>query len=120
MIEAISTLTPELDRALTAELSGAAGAAAGVPGAAAANAASAAAPQGVGGPSFADAIRESLTSAMEVVQTGESMSIAAARGEASLHETVHAVIKAELTVQAVTSIRDQAVRAYQDLVRMPI
>ncbi len=118
MIEAISSLTPELDRALTAELTGA-GPAAG-PNAATAARATANAVGNVSGPSFADTVRETLNTAMEVVQTGERMSIAAARGEASLHDTVHAVIQAELTVQAVTSIRNQAVQAYQDLVRMPI
>lgn len=118
MIEAISSLTPELDRALTAEVTGAGPA--GGPNAATPARATVAGAGAAAGPSFADTVRETLHTAVEVVQTGERMSIAAARGEASLHDTVHAVIQAELTVQAVTSIRNQAVQAYQDLVRMPI
>ncbi len=71
-------------------------------------------------PGFTETVANAFQSAMDTVQAGETAAIAGARGEASIHDTVHAVINAELTVQAVTSIRDKAVQAYQDLIRMPI
>lgn len=71
-------------------------------------------------PGFSETMRAAFNTAIETVANAESSAIAGARGEASLHDTVHAVINAELTVQAVASIRDKAVQAYQDLIRMPI
>ena len=44
----------------------------------------------------------------------------AAMGEADLNELIVAVSKAELTLQTVVTVRDRAIQAYQDILRMPI
>lgn len=72
------------------------------------------------GPGFAEALTQAARSAYGAVAAGEAAANAGALGEASLHDVVHAVVSAELTVTAVTSIRDRAVAAYQDLLRMPV
>lgn len=74
----------------------------------------------VPGTSFADALKSAAQNAYSTVSAGEAAAQAGALGQASLHDVVHSVIQAELTVQAVTSIRDKAVQAYQELLRMPV
>ncbi len=75
---------------------------------------------GAGAAGFMDALKAAAQNAADTVAHGEAMSQAGALGQASLHDVVHSVIAAELTVQAVTAIRDRAVQAYQELLRMPV
>lgn len=78
------------------------------------------APSSAHGPTFADALKSAAQQAYDTVSAGERAAQAGALGQASLHDVVHSVIQAELTVQAVTSIRDKTIQAYQELLRMPV
>jgi flagellar hook-basal body complex protein FliE len=44
----------------------------------------------------------------------------ATAGKANVTDVVTAVSAAEVTLQAVTAVRDKAVAAYQEILRMPI
>ena len=72
------------------------------------------------GESFAEALREATDDAIETLKTSEEESMKAAMGKADLNELIVAVSKAELTLQTVVTVRDRAVQAYQDIMRMPI
>lgn len=71
-------------------------------------------------PSFSELVNESLDSARDAGYTGESISAATLAGKAELHELVVAMTNAELTLQTVVAVRDKAISAYQDIVKMPI
>jgi flagellar hook-basal body complex protein FliE len=48
------------------------------------------------------------------------MSLAAAAGKADINDVVMAMSQAERTLQTVVTLRDRAVQAYQQIMRMPI
>lgn len=72
------------------------------------------------GGDFTQALKEATEGAIETMRSGETQSFQATVGNADMNEVVMAVNKAELTLQTVVSIRDKAVQAYQDILRMPI
>ena len=72
------------------------------------------------GDSFAEALRDATDDAIATLKTSEDASMKAAMGEADLNELIVAVSKAELTLQTVVTVRDRAIQAYQDIMRMPI
>lgn len=73
-----------------------------------------------GGSSFAALVKSAAGSAMATAQAGETASIAALQGRADISEVVTAVAEAELTLQTVIAVRDKALDAYHDIIRMPI
>ncbi len=73
-----------------------------------------------GGSTFADLVKTAAGSAMETATAGEAASIAALQGRADISEVVTAVAEAELTLQTVIAVRDKALDAYHDIIRMPI
>jgi flagellar hook-basal body complex protein FliE len=79
---------------------------------------------GSGGPApaegFAALLERTLTQAVEAGQAGETASIEALAGRASLQDVVQAVNAAEITLQTVVAVRDRMIAAYQDILRMPI
>ncbi|ACI97644.1 flagellar hook-basal body complex protein FliE [Rhodospirillum centenum] len=70
--------------------------------------------------SFAGFVETAVKSAIKTVRTGEEMSAAGLQGKASAQEVVQAVMSAEMTVQAVVTVRDKLVSAYLDIMRMGI
>jgi flagellar hook-basal body complex protein FliE len=70
--------------------------------------------------SFTAFMDRQVTQAVDTLKASESASIAAVAGKASAQEVVRSVMAAEMTVQAVVSIRDRMVQAYQDIMRMAI
>lgn len=73
-----------------------------------------------GASEFGQMLRNAAEGAIDTLRAGEAMSIEAAAGKADLNDVVVAVSKAELTLQTVVSIRDRAIQAYQEILRMPI
>lgn len=67
--------------------------------------------------SFGDLMKNAVTSSIDTMKMGETMTARAVTGEASLPEVVQAVNAAELTLQTVTAVRDRLVSAYQELMR---
>jgi flagellar hook-basal body complex protein FliE len=76
-------------------------------------------PQGRTG-DFASMVREAAEGVQETLNAGETQSLKAAAGKADVNDVVVAVSKAEMTLQTVVTLRDRAVQAYQDILRMPI
>lgn len=71
-------------------------------------------------PNFGEVLRQESTEAIHTLEKAEKQSLAAAAGEANINDVVMAMSKAEMTLQTVTSIRDKAVEAYKQIMRMPI
>ncbi|MCW5724087.1 MAG: flagellar hook-basal body complex protein FliE [Maricaulaceae bacterium] len=76
--------------------------------------------QGVAAPDFAQMVGAAMDRAAETLRTSEAMSAQAALGQADLVDVVTAVAAAEVTLETVIAVRDEVVRAYQDILRMPI
>ncbi len=74
-----------------------------------------------GGPSFGDLVQNMVNTTVESQKKAEGLTMAAATGEnVPLHEIVQAISQAELTLQTMVTVRDKAVEAYQEIIRMPI
>jgi flagellar hook-basal body complex protein FliE len=69
---------------------------------------------------FSDLLKQAVQEAIDIGYKSETMSLKAAAGQADVNEVVTAVAEAEVTLTAVTTIRDKVIQAYQDIIKMPI
>ena len=73
-----------------------------------------------GATDFGSMLKKFAEDAIATGKTSEKQSIAAAAGKADINQVVEAVAEAELTLNAVTAVRDKVIQAYQTIIRMPI
>ncbi len=76
-----------------------------------------AAPQG---PSFTETVGEMGRSALETLGKAETTAMDGLAGRADPHAIVEALAAAELALETAVSVRDKAVEAYQEILRMPV
>lgn len=69
---------------------------------------------------FGGLVTQALDQTQGTLNTAEAMTAASVTGNADLIDVATAVSAAELTLETVVSVRDQVVRAYQEILRMPI
>jgi flagellar hook-basal body complex protein FliE len=69
---------------------------------------------------FGTAITNALQGVVDAGHDADDKSMQAIAGGGNLTDVVTAVSKAELSLQTTIAIRDRAVQAYQDVMRMPI
>jgi len=72
------------------------------------------------GDTFSDLLKKAGTESIKAGDTSEKQSLMATAGKANVTDVVEAVSSAEVTLQAVTAVRDKVVSAYQEILRMPI
>lgn len=72
------------------------------------------------GVSFGELLQGIKDKAITAGKTDEHMSMKATAGQADVTDVVSAVSAAEVTLQAVTAVRDRVISAYQEIMRMPI
>lgn len=73
------------------------------------------------GEGFASILKNIVGQATSAQSKAQELSIAAARGDnVPLQDVVSAIGQAELTLQTLVSVRDKAIEAYQEILRMPI
>ena len=72
------------------------------------------------GETFGDLLKKAATDSVKTGGESEKQSLLATAGKANVTDVVTAVSAAEVTLQAVTAVRDKAVAAYQEILRMPI
>ena len=72
------------------------------------------------GETFGDLLKQAATDSVKTGSESEKQSLLATAGKANVTDVVSAVSAAEVTLQAVTAVRDKAVAAYQEILRMPI
>ncbi len=76
---------------------------------------------GQAGQNFAELLQGMVTQTVQAQGKAEALTMAAANGESvPLHEVVQAISQAQLTLQTLVTVRDRAVEAYQEVIRMPI
>jgi len=69
---------------------------------------------------FSAVLKQAAEDTIGTLQQADSQAMQAALGKADINDVVMAVSKAELTLQTVVAVRDKAVQAYQEILRMPI
>ena len=69
---------------------------------------------------FGGLVTQALETTQGTLQQSEQMTAASVTGNADLVDVATAVSAAELTLETVVAVRDQVVRAYQEILRMPI
>ncbi len=70
---------------------------------------------------FSKLVTDVLQSGVGSVQKAEQLSTMAAQGgKVNLTELVTAISNAELALNTIVSIRDRAISAYDDIIKMPI
>jgi len=73
-----------------------------------------------GAPNFGDMVIDAVGSVQETLSGAEAMTSQAAMGQTDLVDVVTAVAAAEVQLETVVAVRDQVIRAYQEILRMPI
>lgn len=71
-------------------------------------------------PKFGEMVMDAVASVEDTVKTAETLTAQAATGQAELVDVVTAVAAAEVQLETVVAVRDQVIRAYQEILRMPI
>ncbi len=72
-------------------------------------------------PGFGQVLQQVVNQAVQANQQAANLTVAAAQGQdVPLQDVIQAVSRAELTLQTLVSVRDRAVEAYQEIIRMPV
>jgi len=72
------------------------------------------------GADFGAMVRDALENATASTAKAEHMTMASAAGKVDMINVVSAINDAEMSLQTVVAVRDEVIRAYQDILRMPI
>ena len=72
------------------------------------------------GADFGAMVGDAAHASLQVLRRSEVVSARGVAGTADVQEVVQAATAAELTVQAVTQLRDKAVSAYMDILHMAV
>ncbi len=73
-----------------------------------------------GGLKFTEMVQGALEATNASLVQAEQMTASAATGQAELVDVVTAVAAAEVQLETVMAVRDQVIRAYNDILKMPI
>jgi flagellar hook-basal body complex protein FliE len=69
---------------------------------------------------FANMLAQQVTSTVEATKGAEAQAALAVTGKAEMVNVVTAVAAAEVQMETMIAFRDQAIQAYQEIMRMPI
>lgn len=75
---------------------------------------------GARGSEFGSMVQDAARGTLQALRRSESTGARGVAGSADVQEVVQAATAAELSVQAMTQLRDKAVTAYMDVLRMSI
>lgn len=70
--------------------------------------------------SFETYMSNAVTDAVGTISDGETTMAAGLSGKATAQEVANALIAAETTLQTVINVRDKAISAYTEILRMPV
>ena len=72
------------------------------------------------GPSFGSLLKDALGSVLEAGKASDVQQRAMVAGKANIVDVVTAVSETEVAVEALVSVRDRMIQAYEEIMRMPI
>jgi len=70
--------------------------------------------------SFSAALKDAIGSVVEAGRNSDRQARSMAAGNANVVDVVTAVAETEVAVQALVSVRDKVIQAYEEIMRMPI
>ncbi|MGB9369981.1 MAG: flagellar hook-basal body complex protein FliE [Xanthobacteraceae bacterium] len=77
-------------------------------------------PSDSAGPNFGAMVKEAIGSVVEAGRKSDGQAQAMAAGKANIVDVVTAVSETEVAVEAMVSVRDKVIQAYEEIMRMPI
>jgi len=75
---------------------------------------------GDGGPNFSAILKDAMAGVTDIGRKSDAQAQAVAMGKANMIDVVTAVAESETAVQALVSVRDKVIAAYEDILKMPI
>ena len=69
---------------------------------------------------FSGLVSDAITNVEQAVRTAEDMTAQVVTGEAELVDVVTAMAAAEVQLESVIAVRDQVIKAYREIMQMPI
>jgi flagellar hook-basal body complex protein FliE len=73
-----------------------------------------------GGPSFGSLLKDVVGSVAAAGRKSDAQAQAMVSGKANIVDVVTAVAETETAVEAMVSVRDKVIQAYEEIMRMPI
>lgn len=73
-----------------------------------------------GGPDFGAILKDVMKSVTTAGRKSDAQAEAVAIGKANMIDVVTAVAESETAIQALVSVRDKVIAAYEDILKMPI
>ncbi|HXW39842.1 MAG TPA: flagellar hook-basal body complex protein FliE [Xanthobacteraceae bacterium] len=73
-----------------------------------------------GGANFGAMLKDVMAGVTEIGRKSDAQAQAVALGKANMIDVVTAVAESETAVQALVSVRDKVIAAYEDILKMPI
>ena len=73
-----------------------------------------------GGPNFGAMVKDAINSVIETGRKSDGLAQGMAAGKANIVDVVTAVSETEVAVEAMVSVRDKVIQAYEEIMRMPI
>jgi flagellar hook-basal body complex protein FliE len=72
------------------------------------------------GPNFASLVKQAVSSVVEAGKKSDMQAQQMAAGKANVVDVVTAVTETEVAIEAMVSVRDKVIQAYEEIMRMPI
>jgi flagellar hook-basal body complex protein FliE len=72
------------------------------------------------GPSFGALLKDAIGGVLEAGKASDAQQRAMVTGKANIVDVVTAVSETEVAVEALVSVRDRMIQAYEEIMRMPI
>jgi flagellar hook-basal body complex protein FliE len=72
------------------------------------------------GPDFGALVKEAITSVVDSGRKSDTQAKAMAAGKANIVDVVTAVTETEVAIEALVSVRDKVIQAYEEIMKMPI
>ena len=75
---------------------------------------------GEGASSFGSVLKDAMAAINHASRTSDAQSQAMAAGKANIVDVVTAVAETEVAIDALVSVRDKVIAAYEEIMKMPI
>jgi flagellar hook-basal body complex protein FliE len=72
------------------------------------------------GPDFGSLVKEAIGSVVNAGHKSDTQARAMANGKANIVDVVTAVSETEVAIEALVSVRDKVIQAYEEIMKMPI
>ena len=72
------------------------------------------------GPNFGALLKDAIGNVLEAGKASDAQQRAMVAGKANIVDVVTAVSETEVAVEALVSVRDRMIQAYEEIMRMPI